>query len=122
MAKLGVGAEALNPGDLADQLGRGQRPAAREREQLRRLAPHERLDLALEPVGLAGQLAAAADELATDPHLRGLAAPPGSRPGSTGSSQGIAARHLRGGRFPSPPTDPPAPGITEEERPAPLPV
>src|SRR5215218_6368332 len=62
------------PATSPDQLGGGQRAAARQREQLRRLAPHERLDLALEPVGLAGQLAAVTDEFAGDPHLHGLLA------------------------------------------------
>jgi hypothetical protein len=72
--ELGVGAEALDAGDLADQLRGGQRAAAWEREQLRRLAPHERLDLALEPVCLACQLAAVTDEFAGDAHLHRLLA------------------------------------------------
>jgi hypothetical protein len=67
-----VGAEAVGAGDLADQLGGGQRPAASLLEQLRRVAFDERGELALEfadAFGVGGDLA---HELARDPHAGGL--------------------------------------------------
>ena len=48
--ELGVGGEAVGAGDLADQLGRGQRAAAALGEQLRRERCGERGELALEVV------------------------------------------------------------------------
>ena len=48
--ELGRGGEALRAGDLADELGRGQRPEPRLGEQLRRDLRDELGDLALELV------------------------------------------------------------------------
>ena len=45
--ELGVGGEAAGAGDLADELGRGQRPEAGLGEQLRRDLGDELGDLAL---------------------------------------------------------------------------
>ena len=46
--ELGVGGEAVGAGDLADELGRGQRPEAGLGEQLRRDLGDELGDLGLE--------------------------------------------------------------------------
>ncbi len=49
-SELGRRGEALDPGDLTDELGDGQRPKAGLVEQLRRDLPNELGDLALEGV------------------------------------------------------------------------
>src|SRR5215211_55920 len=64
--ELGGRGEALGAGDLADELGRRQRPEAGLVKQLRRDLLHERADLALEPVDRQRQLAQAAQLVARD--------------------------------------------------------
>ena len=61
-------------GDLADELGGGQWPAAGFGQQLRRVAGDEQLDLALEFADAPGALLDRADLLAGDPDSRGLLA------------------------------------------------
>ena len=70
--ELGVGGEAAGVGDLADQLGRGQRAAAAFGPQPRREGGGERGELALEVVDRAGQLADAAQFVARDPDADAL--------------------------------------------------
>ena len=70
--ELGIGGEAVGAGDLADQLGRGQRAAAAFGEQPRREGGGERRELALEVVDGARQLADAAQFVTGDPDAGAL--------------------------------------------------
>jgi hypothetical protein len=70
--ELGIGGEAVGAGDLADQLGGGQRSSATLVEQLRGVALDQRGELRLELADAGGARADRAHELARDPHARGL--------------------------------------------------
>src|SRR3954451_10538175 len=70
--ELGVGGEAADAGDLADQLGGGQRAAAAFGQQLRREFGDEAREFSLERVDGTGELADAAQLVTRDPHLRDL--------------------------------------------------
>jgi len=65
-ASVAALAKRWAPGDLADELGRGQRPERRLAERLRREPPSELGDLALEPMDGLGALAQAAQLVACD--------------------------------------------------------
>jgi hypothetical protein len=67
-ASFGVGREALDAGDFADQLGGGQHAAAALGQQPRRELGDQRRELALERVDRARQLADAAQLVARDLH------------------------------------------------------
>jgi hypothetical protein len=70
--ELGLAAEALGAGDLADELGRRERPETGLGEQLRRDPGDEVGDLGLERVDGDGQLAQAAQLVADDPNVHRL--------------------------------------------------
>ncbi len=72
--ELGVGVEAFDRADLAEQLRGAERAAAGQGKQRRRGLLDPGLELAVEGEDRAGQRAAAADELACDPHLHRLLA------------------------------------------------
>lgn len=59
-------AEALDAGRLAHELGRGERPAARESQERRRQVGHEAADLALQAVDGPRQLADASHQVEGD--------------------------------------------------------
>jgi len=61
--ELRIASEALDARDLAHEIGGGQGAAADDVEQLLGLVGEQRLELALELVDAAGQLAASLDEL-----------------------------------------------------------
>jgi hypothetical protein len=82
--QLGRCGEALGAGDLADELGGGQRPEAGLVEQLRRDLPDELGDLALEGVDRLGELAQAPQLIAGDPDAHRLLSP-GQAPGDAGA-------------------------------------
>ena len=63
----GLRVEARDAGRLADQLGRRERTAAGQRQQIRTEALDQAGDLALEGVDRHGQLADPYDELASQP-------------------------------------------------------
>jgi hypothetical protein len=66
--ELRVGAEAVGAGDLADQLGGGQRTAAALGEQLRRVGGHQLGELRLELADAGGARGDLAHQVARDPH------------------------------------------------------
>jgi hypothetical protein len=79
--ELGVAVEAFGAGDLADQLGRSQRPEARLGQQLGRDVVDELGDLGLERVDGGGQLAQVTQLVAGDAdprRLLGARQPPGN--------------------------------------------
>src|SRR4029453_3892326 len=69
---LGVAGEASDAGDLADQLGRGQRPAAGVGRRPWSEGGNERGELLLECGGRARELADALELVASDSDARGL--------------------------------------------------
>jgi hypothetical protein len=71
-ASLAGVAKRCPPGDLADELGRRQRPEARLVEELRRDLGDARGDLALKLVDRNGELAQAAQLVARDPDAHRL--------------------------------------------------
>src|SRR3954454_9798983 len=78
--ELGVGGEPVGAGDLADELGGGQRPEARLGKQLWRDVGDELGDLGLERLERGGELADAAQLVAGDTNARrlfGAREPPG---------------------------------------------
>ena len=75
LGEFRLGREALDAGDLAEQLRRGERAAADQVEQFGRLRAEKLLKLAIQLVDTAGKLAAAKHELASDPRLDGLLQP-----------------------------------------------
>src|SRR5215218_3334525 len=79
-SKPGVALKASRPGDLGDQLGRGERAAARQLEQLRGLLANAPSKLALERVDIAPERRAAAHQLPRQPHPHALLAPGEPRP------------------------------------------
>ena len=72
--ELGVGAEAGDGADLAEQLGSGETATAWELEQSRHDRCCQGVELTVELADRAGQGAAAAEQLAGDPHLGRLSA------------------------------------------------
>jgi hypothetical protein len=70
--ELGVGWEAVDRADLAEQLRRAQGTATRKLQQPGRQRGRACVELAVELADRAGQCPAAADEVAGDPHLCGL--------------------------------------------------
>src|SRR5918911_415645 len=70
--ELGVAAEAVGAGDLADQLGSGERAAPSLCDQLRRVAFNEHRELSLELADALGARGDLANELARYPHACGL--------------------------------------------------
>jgi hypothetical protein len=70
--ELRVVPEASGAAGFADDLGCDQGTAAFELQQLRRIVGNTKRDLALELVGVAGERATAAHQVARDPHGNGL--------------------------------------------------
>jgi hypothetical protein len=70
--ELGVCGEPVRAGDLADKLGRGERPQTGLAEQLRRDLVDEGADLCLERLERLGELADAAQLVTRDADARGL--------------------------------------------------
>ena len=70
--ELGVCREPVGAGDLADQLGRGQRAAARFGDQPRRELAHKVGELGLKRLDRGGELAQAAQLVAGDPDAHRL--------------------------------------------------
>ncbi len=62
--------EPLNPGDLADELGRGETSAAGNGDELGEVVGDKRGDLSLEAVDPAGDAPAVLDQLHSDPQGR----------------------------------------------------
>jgi hypothetical protein len=73
--ELGVGAEAVDGADLAEQLGRRERGTTGQLEQPRRERRRLGLELAVELGDRAAEAATPAEQLARDPHLGRLLAP-----------------------------------------------
>ena len=99
----GLAREARGAGHLADELRRAERRAAGQREQLGGEHAHERADLALQGAHLAGELAAARDQLEGDARARASAqaaqAPPRrGRATRSGRAPAAAARGRARGR------------------------
>ena len=88
---MGVGGEAVDPGDLADELRGEQHADPGFGEQLRRDLVDQGGDLVVEVFGGAGELAGAADHVAGDRDLDGLlgAGEPG---GDLGLPAGLGER------------------------------
>ena len=83
-ASLASVAKRVGAGDLADELGGGQRAAARLGDQLRCNRGHERGDLCFERVDRGGQLAQPTQLVACDPDAHRLLAA-GQAPGDLGA-------------------------------------
>jgi hypothetical protein len=64
-----LGAEPAHPGDLSDDLGRGQHPTPRQAQQPRAHPGHPVAQLGLELIRPQGQLPAARDQLPDDADL-----------------------------------------------------
>jgi hypothetical protein len=96
--KLGVGAEAVDWSDFAEQLGGGECATARQFEQSRRKRGSLETQLAVELEDRASEAAAAVEQLACDPHLDRLlpAAERSTKPFEPDGAVERAERDLQG--------------------------